>query len=144
VIHRSDTECYAAAAVEYRRVTVSCVACGEPLVEERLRGGQTLARCGKCGGVWMDVDEFLAVLRARQPRLALDELPEQNDGSPRRPCPRCGETMAIAWLEYLRLDQCADHGVWLDPGELDRALHGETRPPELARVLKPKAKQPKP
>ena len=36
--------------------------------------------------------------------------------------------MSIAWLEYLKLEQCMDHGVWFDRGELDRALAGDTRP----------------
>ena len=40
-----------------------------------------------------------------------------NDGTPRRPCPRCGE--------------------------LDRALHGDVVPPEIKGVLK-RAATPKP
>jgi len=126
---------------EYREITVQCVACGIPLREVEIERGLTLSRCPQCGGAWMDVDEFLALLRAHQPRLALDELPAQNDGTPRRPCPRCGARMDIAWLEYLQLDQCEDHGVWFDPGELDRALAGDTRPRELAKILQGKPKR---
>src|SRR5262249_49366946 len=39
-----------------------------------------------------------------------------------RPCPHCGELMDLAWIDFLQLDQCEEHGVWLDPGELKRAL----------------------
>lgn len=125
---------------EYRSVPLACAACRAPLAEVRLDGGAVAWRC-TCGGMWMDADDFLALLRAQEPRLALDELPEQDDGSPRKACPRCGDRMAICWLEYLRLDQCAGHGVWFDPGELARALAGDTRPPDLARILKPRPRE---
>jgi Zn-finger nucleic acid-binding protein len=45
-----------------------------------------------------------------------------NDGTPRRPCPECGATMDIAWIDLLQLDQCEKHGIWFDPGEFRRAL----------------------
>jgi Zn-finger nucleic acid-binding protein len=101
------------------------------MAEERTLGGDGFERCETCGGTWMEADHFLAVLREAQPRLALDELPEQYDGTPRRPCPQCGERMAIVWLEFLQLDQCAEHGVWFDGGELDKALRGDTRPRDV-------------
>ena len=112
--------------MDYRRIAIQCVGCGAPMVEWRTERGVPMELCELCGAAWMSTDDFLAVLRENQPRLALDELPEHNDGSPRRPCPRCGERMAIVWLEYLQLDQCREHGVWFDRGELDRALAGDT------------------
>jgi Zn-finger nucleic acid-binding protein len=124
--------------MDYRRVSVLCIACGTPMVEWRSERGQPLDLCETCGGVWMNTADFLVVLREHQPRLAVDELPEHNDGTPRRPCPCCGERMAIVWLEYLQLDQCAAHGVWFDAGELDRALGGDTQPAYLAHLLKPR------
>jgi Zn-finger nucleic acid-binding protein len=125
--------------MHYREVSLSCVRCSAPLVERRVEGGHALGLCEQCGGAWMRADEFLVMLREHQPRLALDELPELDDGTPRRPCPSCGAKMAIAWLELMRLDQCEAHGVWFDPGELDRALDGNTRPRELAPLFEPRA-----
>ena len=83
----------------------------------------------------MEVGAFLADLRAAQPKHVVDELMEHNDGTPRRPCPRCGETMSIVWLEFLQLDQCAPHGVWFDGGELERAFKGEWVPAEVKAAL---------
>ena len=91
----------------------------------------------------MEVPTFLAELRHAQPKHAVDELLEHNDGTPRRPCPRCAEPMAIVWLEFLQLDQCAEHGVWLDRGELDRALRGDFVPKAIAEQLE-KARKRKP
>lgn len=98
------------------------------MVEWRSDRGVPMDVCEECGAAWMDTADFLALLRDHQPRLAVDELLEHNDGSPRRPCPRCGDKMAIVWVEYLKLEQCRDHGVWFDRGELDRALAGDTAP----------------
>jgi Zn-finger nucleic acid-binding protein len=46
----------------------------------------------------------------------------------RKHCPTCGDVMNIVWLEFLPLDRCDAHGVWLDTGELERALRWEVEP----------------
>lgn len=66
----------------------------------------------------------------------MDELLVHNDGSARRPCPICSDAMEIAWLDFLQLDQCADHGIWFDAGELDRALQDDTGLREVQLLLK--------
>lgn len=73
----------------------------------------------------MEVAELLTLIRDALPDKALDELMVHNDGSPRRPCPVCGETMDIAWIDFLQLDQCEAHGVWLDGGELQKVCRWE-------------------
>jgi Zn-finger nucleic acid-binding protein len=115
----------------FRAPTMSCLACRVPMELAETVAGHELELCGRCGAAWMDVAEFLAELREAQPRLALDELLEHDDG----PCPRCGERMAIVWLDFLRLEQCGPHGIWFDGGELDRALAGDVVPAEVAPVL---------
>lgn len=36
-------------------------------------------------------------------------------------CPKCGGQLAAEHHESIEIDRCADcHGVWLDPGELDK------------------------
>jgi Zn-finger nucleic acid-binding protein len=103
--------------------------------EAETNTGHDLEICDRCGGAWMEAAPFLADLRRAQPRLAADELMEHNDGTPRRRCPVCTVPMAIVWVEYLQLDHCREHGVWFDPGELDRALAGDVVPAEIRAVL---------
>jgi hypothetical protein len=43
--------------------------------------------------------------------------------------------MAIVWIEFLQLDQCREHGVWFDPGELDRAFKGDVVPSDVREAL---------
>jgi Zn-finger nucleic acid-binding protein len=111
------------------------VTCGIPMEEAETNTGHDLEICDRCGGAWMDIAAFLADLRRAQPRLAAEELMEHNDGTPRRPCPVCKEPMSIVWIEFLQLDQCHEHGLWFDPGELDRALKGDVVPAEIREVL---------
>jgi Zn-finger nucleic acid-binding protein len=120
----------------FREAATTCLSCGTPMTRSETATGHAIEICDGCGGAWMEVAAFLADLRDAQPGRAVDELLEHNDGTPRRPCPRCGEKMAIAWLEFLQLDQCAAHGVWFDRGELDRALRGDVVPPVVAAVLR--------
>jgi len=44
--------------------------------------------------------------------------------------------MEIAWLDFLQLDQCADHGIWFDAGELDRALKNQTGLKQVKDLIK--------
>jgi hypothetical protein len=41
----------------------------------------------------------------------------------------------LAWIDFLQLDQCPEHGVWLDPGELVKALASAQEWPELKSLL---------
>jgi Zn-finger nucleic acid-binding protein len=120
----------------FRDAPTMCLQCRIPMEGAETSTGHDLEICDGCGGAWMEVASFLADLRRAQPTLAVEELMEHNDGTPRRPCPRCGEAMSIVWLEFLQLDQCEQHGVWFDRGELDRALRGDVVPPEVAKLLK--------
>jgi hypothetical protein len=33
--------------------------------------------------------------------------------------------MNIVWIDLLQLDRCDEHGVWLDPGKMQRALNSK-------------------
>jgi len=114
----------------YRTWILRCPSCSparELAVDERG------ASCGGCGGWFLDEATLLARLRQAHPERRIEELLVHNDGTVRRPCPACGKRMAIAWLELLQLDRCAAHGVWLDPGELERALAWDVVPQDLPR-----------
>jgi Zn-finger nucleic acid-binding protein len=120
----------------FREQATTCVICQVPMEAAQTSTGHDLEVCDQCGGAWMEVGAFLADLRAAQPKRHVDELMEHNDGTPRRPCPRCGETMSIVWLEFLQLDQCEPHGVWFDGGELERAFKGDWVPADVHAALK--------
>jgi Zn-finger nucleic acid-binding protein len=117
-----------------------CVACGTPLVADQVWGAPC-ERCARCGGLWFDTAAFLSLLATSPTAQHIEELMVHNDGSPRRGCPSCAQLMDLAWIDFLQLDQCAEHGVWLDAGELERALASALPNPELkalVEALKPK------
>ena len=117
-----------------------CVSCGAGL--ETHAGFE---RCPKCGGVWMSEAALLSRMRAAPRAQRLDELMVHNDGTPRRPCPHCGRDMEIAWIDFLQLDRCEVDGVWLDAGELERALRSKDAVPATTlRDLAPKSKKGEP
>src|SRR5262252_6111937 len=115
----------------YRDAEHRCVSCDAPL--EYVRNDYCgYEKCPRCGGIWIAEPAFMEMLRATPTAQHPDELLEHNDGSPRRRCPHCGELMNIAWIDWLQLDRCDSHGIWLDPGELERALHSSRqRPPRF-------------
>lgn len=94
-----------------------------------------LDRCPRGCGVWLDAGELREVVMSE-----LDDRPETEEIAARRAaaagvaevvrdaqraarsCPVCGAAMAVR--EYpgsgVALDECSDHGIWLDEGELER------------------------
>jgi Zn-finger nucleic acid-binding protein len=122
----------------YRAVTHRCPDCQVELAPARTQSGHALEECPRCGGLWIAPNAFFAVLRAALPEKRIDELMVHNDGTPRRPCPHCARSMDIAWLDFLPLDQCGQHGIWLDPGEFEIAVSGQFSPRELPANLAPK------
>jgi Zn-finger nucleic acid-binding protein len=111
---------------------LQCPRCREPM--QALRLGDTTAReCAACGGLWLDPQslqrlsdgretraEVVNVLGARVPMAATPP-----DVVRYVPCPQCGKLMNrknFAQSSGVVLDVCADHGVWLDRGELERVL----------------------
>ncbi len=112
----------------------ACVGCGAPLVVWHIRGA-ACERCERCGGIWIDTSQLLSLLAATPTAQRLDELMVHNDGSPRRDCPQCARPMDLAWIDFLQLDQCEEHGVWLDAGELEKALASAQPNPELKALV---------
>lgn len=105
-----------------------CPGCGQPmiLVYER---GLTVERCGVCGGMWLDPGEIDHVkgeattppnLKAIREAVAstLGPQPEVRY----RKCPRCEGVMNrvnFGTLSGVIIDECREHGVYLDPDELE-------------------------
>lgn len=92
-----------------------------------LGGGVQVDECPRCKGRWYDYDELAKCVKDRS-RLeaALAKGPiRPRPGSAK--CPRCLADMQNGGLggEFLRVDQCSAHGIWLDESEvrlIDKAL----------------------
>jgi Zn-finger nucleic acid-binding protein len=123
----------------YRTVSHHCPECQIELEHGRSKYGSPLEMCPTCRGIWIAPKTFFESLRRALPNKRIDELMVHNDGTPRRPCPHCLKRMNIAWLDFLPLDQCEEHGVWLDPGEFEIALTGEFSPRVMPKELSPRA-----
>ncbi|HNY63965.1 MAG TPA: zf-TFIIB domain-containing protein [Deltaproteobacteria bacterium] len=82
--------------------------------------------CDHCGGIWLDSGE-LEALRDREGRsdsLLVTMRPGGGKESRRR-CPICLKRMDKVFIgnaEPVLLDQCPDHGLWFDRGELTKVL----------------------
>lgn len=86
--------------------------------------------CLECRGLWFDEGE-LELLGEKAGRvldvedLGRDQRGEMAPGE--RRCPRCPKKMERLQLdvqvdELVEVDQCRDHGFWLDQGELGRIM----------------------
>lgn len=122
----------------YREGVPHCMTCRHPLepmvvtLKAPLRGSFDLLACDRCGSLWAEGAMLLDFIRAVKPDKHIDELMVLNYEDGRRRCPVCKELMDMAWLDNLQLDQCAQHGVWLDRGELQKIARWDIAPPPPA------------
>lgn len=84
--------------------------------------------CPDCEGLWLDREEFrratreLNVFRDDEIEGNFLKTPPQ-DTLKYIPCVRCGKLMLkknFAKISGVIIDECSRHGVWLDPGELQK------------------------
>lgn len=84
-----------------------------------LSGGIKADECPKCKGRWFDHDELAKSVADRgryEKAIATGPLrPRPGKAN----CPRCLKVMTNGGLgnEFLRVDMCSAHGIWLDAGE---------------------------
>lgn len=99
-----------------------CPSCQDkPLVE----AGQT-SRCEVCDGAWIAEETLVALLEQRA--SALVKLPwKPREGDQPMPCAQCKTPMAMLDLGDVKLDRCAQHGVWFDANELTALLKQSKR-----------------
>ena len=90
--------------------------------------GEEYNICPKCGGMWLDRGEFhlltreYDVYRKDEDKGAYLRGPVE-DTVTYIPCVRCGKLMNrknFARISGVIIDECGNHGVWLDAGELER------------------------
>ena len=108
----------------YRTPHVPCISCSDAKLAEREQSGVSYLKCEQCAGIWMEESAFQSLMEQTQPGKDHSPL-VHNDGSERRPCPICTEKMDIAWILFLQLDRCEEHGIWFDTDELERAIRDD-------------------
>lgn len=95
-----------------------------------------LIECAGCTGAWVPAATFARLEKDARERAASAPPAEDRSPAPRSveervryiPCLTCGELMLRK--QFVRsgrasgivVDVCKDHGLWLDPSELERAL----------------------
>lgn len=115
-----------------------CPRCEQPMQGVRIdaAGGMTLERCDNCLGLFFDPEEAEAVLDAganphaavdlkRMQRIIEDEAPVSTHKSMYVKCPVCRKMMnrdKFGARSGVIVDRCAEHGVWMDGGELSQLL----------------------
>jgi Zn-finger nucleic acid-binding protein len=111
---------------------LACPRCREAM--QALRLGATRAHeCSACGGLWLDPESLQRLADAREERAGIvsvlatrvPTLATPPDVVRYVPCPCCSKLMNrknFAQSSGVVLDVCANHGVWLDRGELERVL----------------------
>jgi Zn-finger nucleic acid-binding protein len=124
-----------------------CPDCGIPLQTVRVDTGNGLfaiERCERCFGLFFDAGEVQAFLEASvAPSFAVNlqeiTLINRERADFNRPvryirCPECGVLMNrvnYAAMSGVVIDQCKDHGVWLDNGELVHLMEWQKSGGEL-------------
>lgn len=103
-----------------------CPACQSPLEERRLADALVL-ECTSCQGRMIEhavLDTWTADRAARAPAELQDPTPPTIETQVRyRRCPRCNTVMNRVNPgsgAKVIVDICKDHGIWFDPGELER------------------------
>ncbi len=114
-----------------------CPACGKghTLTGRKIEADIAFLECRRCGGIWLGHEAFGHL----QEKARSKEIRWLGKGKPTEPvsataqtgplyrnCTMCGKQMSRRNFEYrsgVIIDVCANHGLWLDLGELDRILH---------------------
>jgi uncharacterized protein len=123
--------------------TRDCIKCNKPLTPKMVDDVE-VDYCDACGGMWLDSGEIRQL--AEKSESALEELRElvqkgaPTDAAPSTvdsPCPACGGKLTVACLGIVNLERCsACHGIFLDRGELDKALTVvKSKGDEVATIL---------
>ena len=98
-------------------------------------GSASLRECGRCEGLWVDVESFEQIISEREqqssalgaasimPKQAVDA--KEPDKVRYMPCPECHQLMNrvnFARCSGVVVDVCKGHGTWFDRDELRRIV----------------------
>ncbi len=114
---------------------MQCGSCGAGMETIQYEGVE-IDVCSGCNGIWLDAGELEKIVKKREETFdqktvdELNALVKQSHAMPAAEiarkvvCPKCQKDMTPANYQYssnIIIDRCPDgHGVWLDPGELDK------------------------
>ncbi|MCC6543297.1 MAG: zf-TFIIB domain-containing protein [Nitrospirae bacterium] len=105
---------------------------GEGRGRDGVYPGDKYELCQDCGGLWLDRGKFRMATREsdvyREESLIIHEYMKEppEDTVTYIPCVRCGKIMNrknFAKISGVIIDECGNHGVWLDAGELEKIRH---------------------
>lgn len=113
---------------------LGCPRCAGAMQTVGTNQGVEIDQCLECGAIWLDageLDELLvdqdtdglgqAPTSVRALRERMQEVLPPQDPVKYRDCPRCGQVMRrsnFGTISGVIVDECLQHGVLLDPGEL--------------------------
>jgi Zn-finger nucleic acid-binding protein len=95
-------------------------------------GKTSLLECGRCEGIWVDVETLNQISADREKQAFVASAPAGRDEPLQLerniryvPCPVCHELMnrdQFAHCSHVIVDVCKPHGTWFDKDELRRAV----------------------
>ncbi|MSP62190.1 MAG: hypothetical protein EXR72_18030 [Myxococcales bacterium] len=113
-----------------------CPRCRVPLPGVAL-SDETLWRCPRCRGSWLDRSALVTLPPERWKRTPLAARPQGSAPGTPACCPRCSHWMRAAWF-FQRcptvIEECEHHGAWFDNDALATAVawlltqHRDSRP----------------
>ncbi len=111
----------------------ACPRCRVVLRSRRV-GAETLIECPSCAGLWVEPQLLERLCNdagaAKSVCESLGAMAQRAAGAAKNvlayiPCPNCKQPMNrknFGSISGILIDVCKEHGVWLDHGELERAL----------------------
>ena len=113
---------------------LSCPRCAGAMQAVGTNQGVEIDQCLECGAIWLDAGELDALLvdqdtdgletaatSVRALRVRMQEVLPPQEPVKYRECPRCAQVMRrsnFGTISGVIVDECLQHGVLLDPGEL--------------------------
>jgi uncharacterized protein len=111
---------------------MKCPGCDHSLEKEHYEQIE-IERCPNCQGTWLDLKELLHIVENQEKDIPKDliqsQLTKAFKGIPqeeidqKRNCPHCHQGLRPVNYNYssgIIIDQCSQHGIWLDHHELEK------------------------
>ena len=107
---------------------IHCPVCSDPLSQTVIHN-VTVDVCSK-HGMWLDRGEMLHITEGERHEVGRFSFYDQMRQAVQPPvdadrclgCPQCQQPMTLERYQDVHLDRCAEHGIWLDTGELSALL----------------------
>jgi Zn-finger nucleic acid-binding protein len=118
---------------------MKCPHCYELLFTVEYEGFE-IDTCIECAGIWLDSGELEYLLGMETGNEYIKSLKDASSLEKSKRCPICLKIMKTMTTDGrgIVLDQCMEHGLWFDKGELEKILAESTgeRVDSLGRMLK--------